>query len=101
MGKSNSGSLKKYTKEFISATLSALEGKIESIPEKIIRIESLKKRISRYNNTIILKSSAFTILFIGLAMLLHSYFPNWIPGISYILIGIILLAIIFLHKKYK
>ncbi len=53
-----------------------------------------QKKAKRYVTSLILETSALVILFYGAGSLLGSFFPEWRPGLSHILVALVVMVIV-------
>lgn len=93
--------LNKYLQEFLSFLLSSLEGGTEDLLKKFGDFINFKKRLQRYIVSLVIIIAALVIIFYGISLFVGSYFPNWKPGISHIVVGIIFVLIGWAYRKYS
>lgn len=64
-------------------------------------IYSIVKKIRRYSIFMAVIFASLIIVIYGIGSLLGSFFPNWRPGTSHILVGIILIIIAWAYMRYE
>lgn len=92
--------LNKYFREFLSFLLTSLEEGTEDLMKKFREWINFKKRLQRYVISIIIIIASLGVVLYGTGSLLGSYFPNWKPGISHIIVGIAFILIGWFYRKY-
>lgn len=100
-GKSDLSSLvSRYGKALLLTFLTTLDNNIDDFPQKIASIFHLKKTVIRIIvGTMLILVSIFLFLY-GLGLFISSMFPAMTPGISQMLISVILLILIYIYTKY-
>lgn len=92
--------LNKYFQEFLSFLLSLLEEGTGDLIKKFSKFINFKKRLQRYVISMVMIVAALVVIIYGIGTLLGSFFPNWLPGISYILVGAVFILIGWMYRKY-
>ncbi len=64
-------------------------------------VYSAKRKLRRYAALFIIVIASLSIIFYGIGSLLGSFFPEWRPGVSHIIIGIIIMLIARAYSKFK
>jgi len=93
--------LKKYTDVFLSLIFSKLEDGIDKLSKDFIDTTQIKKKLQRYIISMIIILASITIIFYGLGTMLGQYFQNWLPGLSYVVVGLIFSIVAILYKNLK
>ncbi len=92
--------LHKYSYDFFSFLFSSLEKGVGESVERFSNFMRIKKRLKTYTYAMMLMTAGFVVVFYGIATLLGSFFATWPPGLSYLLVGILVVILALIYKKY-
>ena len=90
--------LKELAGEVIASLISSLHGKTSSILAWAKDMKGLKRKIAKRVACVIFVISGLTVFGLGLAQYIAFLIPSLQNGLSYIIIGAVLIAAGFLYK---
>jgi hypothetical protein len=71
--------------------------KIASSVEEEIRA---KQKLQHYFTSWVIMGAALFIIFYGIAMMIDFFLPGWVPGLSFIIVGIVFILVALVYRKY-
>ncbi len=95
------GILHTYAYDFFSFLFSSLEKGMEGGVEKFGNFIHIKKKLRSYTYGIMFMTAGLVLLLYGIATLLGAFFITWPPGLSYLLVGILVVILALIYKKYS
>jgi|TARA_Y100000031_G_C8180015_1_gene365972 ABC-type transporter Mla subunit MlaD len=98
-------SIKSLINQFMQRSLQSLVSVVaqnaDHLVEWVRNLPSLKEKIKRLLTAIILLSAGLAVFGIGISMYIASLFPELEDGLSYILIGLLLIIVAIVYIKLK
>jgi hypothetical protein len=93
------GILAKYAPKIMSLILSIPEENSESFLKKFNNTIHFKRFLIRYATFFILLLAALIVILDGMGLLFGSMLPNLRPGITHIIIGLLLIVAVIVYRK--
>lgn len=82
------------------AIVDLLSSGIRKIASSVEDEIKAKKKLHHYFMSWVVMSAALFVLFYGISVMIDYLLPGWIPGLSFIIVGIIFILIALVYRKY-
>lgn len=105
MVKKESFSFKRILNQFMQASIQSIVSVVAEQSEHIVDwlkdISGLKRKIKKFLTVVVISAAGLGILGVGIAQYIASLYPNLANGLSYMLVGVILILIAWIYLKYN